>query len=197
MAEWDSPYNKQGRIKFQGFRPSTVEAYHEALRFKWKAKDSGTDICYLYLMIAQGFNAFDDGLEKISSAKHMGANIIHYQQNNQFNYMPQVPRREPLNITNQGISGTITGMAFESYILLEALHLPHSFCLKDFSELSSNCFKKAIQRLKRKGLIEPIEPRTNPRFYKLTLKFLVSVANEHGYKISEYSHGYPNSGSGV
>lgn len=189
MAEWDSPYDRKGRIKAQNFRPSTIEAYREALRFKWKAKDQGTDICFLYSMLAQSFNVFDDGLKELSSGARVGANVIHFQQNNQFNYMPQVPRREPLNMPNQGISGTIISMAFEAYILLKALRMPHSFCLTDFNELSSNCFKKAIRRLKRKGLIEPKEPRTNPRFYHLTPKFLMSV-------ISEYSHGFPNSGSG-
>jgi hypothetical protein len=193
MAEWDNPRDKDGRIKVQGFRPSTVEAYREALRFKWKAADQGTDVCFLYSVLAQSFNAAQDGLEKIPEAR-LGANIYQLQMNNQFNYMPQVPRREPLNISNQGISGTIISRAFEAYILLAALRMPHSFCLKDFPELGSNCFKKAILRLKRKGLIEPIEPRTNPRFYRLTLKFLISVANEHGHKISEYNRGYPNGG---
>ena len=191
MAAWDNPFDRSRRIKFQGFRPSTIEAYHEALRFKWKAIDKGTDICYLYSVLAQAWNVSQDGLETKNTKNHLGANIINLQMNNQFNYMPQVPRREPLNITNHSISGTVISRALEAYVLLKALYMPHTFCLKDFSELSSNLFKKIIQRLKHKGLIEPMEPRTNPRFYRLTLKCLIPLAKEHGYKISEYSHGYP------
>lgn len=191
MDEWDNPYDKKGRIKFQGFRPSTVEAYREALRFKWKARDHGSDICFLYSMLAQAFNAAQDTLKTKNLLGSLGANIINLQMINQFNYTPQVPRRMPLNITNKRLSGTVISRGVEALILLKALRMPHTFSFRDFPELSSNSFKKAIQRLKHQCLIEPMKPRTNPRFYRLTLKFLISLAKEHGYKISEYSHGYP------
>lgn len=190
MAEWDNPYEKDGRIKKQNFRPATIEAYHEALRLKWIARDQGTDICYIYSVLAQSWNAAQDCLKKENPA-HIGGNVINLQMNNQFNYMPQVSRREPLNITNKGISGTIYREFLESYILLKALRMPHTFSLHNFPKLSSNSFKKAIQRLKRKKLIEAMEPRTNPRFYRLTPKFLIPLAEEHGYKISLYPLGFP------
>jgi len=191
MDEWDNPFDNKGRIKTIGFRPATVKAYRENLRLRWISKDKGTDTCYLYSTFAQSFNAFIDGVNAQNPKALLGANIFNVQQNNQFNYTPQVPRREPLNITNQGISGTITSRALEAYVLLEALRMPHTFCLRDFPELSSDCYKKVIHRLKRKGLIEPMEPRTNPRFYRLTPKFLTPLAKEHGYKISEFNHGEP------
>ncbi len=191
MDEWDNPFDKNGRIKTIGFRPATADAYRENLRLRWLSKDTGSDTCFLYSMYAQSFNAFHDGVNAKDPKALLGANIFNIQQNNQFNYMPQVPRREPLNISNRAISGTVISRALERYILLGALSMPHTFCLRDFSELSHNCFKKVIQRLKRQGLIESMEPRTNPRFYRLTLKFLIPLANEHGYKISEFNQGYP------
>jgi len=142
-------------------------------------------------MLAQAFNEAQDTLKTKNLLGSLGANIINLQMNNQFNYQPQVPRREPLNITNQGISGTVISRAVEAFILLRALQMPSTFSFRDFPKLSSNSFRKAIQRLKRQCLIEPMKPRTNPRFYRLTPKFLIPLAKEHGYKISEYSHGYP------
>lgn len=99
-----------------------------------------------------------------------------------------------MNIRNRTISGTVIREALEAYVLLEALRMSHSFCLKDFPEFTYDVFKKIIQRLKRKLFIESIEPRTNPRFYRLTLKFLIPLAKEHGYKISEFNHGEPRRG---
>lgn len=206
MEEWDNPHDKSGRIKTSGFRPATVEAYREVLRFKWKVKDLGSDICFLYCSYAQSFNAFQDGLETKDPKALLGANVINFQQNNQFNYMPQVPRREPdrglLQSSKRGISGTTYRRAMEAYVQLEALRMPPSFCFRDFLEISPNQFRKIILRLKRRGLIEPIEPRTYPRFYRLTPKFLIPLTKEHGYKmsallheISEFNHGAPEEGA--
>ena len=191
MVEWDTPYDKNGRIKTIGFRPSTEDAYRENLRLKWISQDLGTDTCYLYSVFAQSFNAFNDGITNRNPKALLGANIFNVQMNIQSNYCPQVSRREPLNITNHSIPGTVISRCIEAHILLKALRMPSTFSLLDFPELSSNSFKKAIQRLKRQELIEPMEPRTNPRFYRLTLKFLIPLAKEHGYKISEFNHGAP------
>lgn len=189
MAKWDHPLDKHRRIKTIGFRPSTIEAYREALRFNWKAEDEGTSSCYRYFMLIRSFNAFQDGLEVPKT--HLGANTYNIQMNIQSNYTPQVPRREPLHIRNRGVSGTITRRAMEAYVLLEALRLDHTFSLKDFPELSSNIFKKIVSRLKYHGLIKPEEPRSWPRTYRLTMKFLVPLSEEYYYKISEFNLGQP------
>jgi hypothetical protein len=190
IKQWDNPKDKNGRIKTIGFRPSTVKAYREALRFNWKAEDQGSSNCYQYSMLIQAFNASQDRIE--TPKKPLGGNTFNIQMNIQSNYTPQVPRREPKPFHKSNTSGTIIKRAMEAYVLLKALPMEHTFTCRDFLELSSNAWKKVISRLKRQGLIKAEEPRSWIRTYRLTLKFLYPLAKEYAYKISEFNLGQPH-----
>jgi len=78
-------------------------------------------------------------------------------------------------MAKRDISGTTYRAAFESYVLLKALYIQRSFMFRDFLELNHNHFRKTVLRLKNKGLITPTEPRSCPRTYYLTPKFLMHL----------------------
>ena len=80
-------------------------------------------------------------------------------------------RARALRSSNRGISGTTYRLAFEAYVLQRALQMKRSFCFEDIPNLSHNHFKKIILRLKKKGYVVARNPRTCPRFYRLTPKY--------------------------
>jgi len=172
VREWDNAH-KGGRINP---RARSKEQHQALLRLKYFCEDNGLDICHLIVSHAQSdIAAFD----KIQPIKKAGTTVINLQQQNTFISKVSRPRRVPdpglLSMSKRDISGTTYRGAFESYIILKALQMQHSFCFRDFLEISPNHFKKIISRLKRKGLVSPVEPRTCPRFYRLTPKLLMSL----------------------
>lgn len=177
MKEWDKAH-KGGRINP---RARSKEQHQALLRYKYWCEDNGLDICHLIISHAQSDMAAFDTIKPIKKA---GPIILNLQQQNTFISQVTTPRRitDPglLSMAKRDISGTTYRLAFESLVVLKALQMQHSFCYRDFPEISHNHFKKVILRLKRKSLVSPIEPRTCPRFYRLTPKLLMSlVAREY------------------
>ena len=172
MKEWDNAH-KGGRI---GPRARSREQHQALLRYKYFCEDNGLDICHLIICHAQSDIAASDKIQPIKKAE---ATIINLQQQNTFISQVVRPRRvaDPglLSMAKRDISGTTYRLAFESLVILKALQMQHSLCFRDFPEIRHNHFKKVILRLKRKGLVAPIEPRTCPRFYRLTPKLLMSL----------------------
>lgn len=177
IKEWDSLKSKH----HIHMKTRNLEQAKTHLLYKWWCENNGLDTCHLYISHAQadmeGFNAIK------TIPKPEPGTIVFNQQNT---YISQVDRlrrmSEDSSSANKRPSGTTTTvlrLAIESYILLKALQMPHSFCFRDFLELSPDLFKKAVLRLKKKDLITTREPRSCPRFYQLTPKFLLSVLSEN------------------
>ena len=119
------------------------------------------------------------GFNEVRPLKKVGPIVLNLQQQNTFVSQVERPRRSPdpglLNMAKRDISGTTYRAAFESYVLLKALYIQRSFMFRDFLELSPNHFRKIIIGLKNKSLISPTEPRSCPRTYSLTPKFLMQL----------------------
>lgn len=172
MKEWDNTH-AGGRIQP---RARTKEQHQTLIRYKWWCEDNGLGICHLMISHAQADMA---GLDEAKRLKKAGPTVINLQQQNTFVSQIERPRRSPdpglQNKEKRDISGTTYRAAFESYVLLKALHMHQSFMFRDFLEISPNHFRKIILRLKKKDLISPTEPRSCPRTYSLTSKFLMQL----------------------
>lgn len=110
--------------------------------------------------------------------------MIILNQQNTFVSQVERPRREamPLSSSRGGHPGTTTSMSrslLEDHILLGALRMHRTFCFLDFPGMEPNQFKKAVLRLRRRGLITAKEPRSCPRFYQITPKFLLQLVPEN------------------
>ena len=164
-----------------GIRATSKEEHQRLLRFKWWCEDNGKSTCPIITDLTSSLVAADDAIRPL---KKNGSVIVNLQQQNTFIHQVDRPRRlaDPgsteNSISNGGIADTTTRMAFQSLVVLKALQLQHSFCFRDFLELSPDHFKKVISRLKKKGSVATVEPRTCPRFYRLTPKLLLSLMPE-------------------
>lgn len=151
------------------FRASTFEDYEEWLKFKRNCKTQGLDICHVNIGLIRAWNKAVEGNldpETITSSP----NVVNVQMQNTFVYQPQRPRREPnppIISSKNLFSGTITGLALEAYVTEKTRELNRSVSFRDFMELDANLFRKTILRLRRKGKLLPLEPRSRPRFYIL------------------------------
>lgn len=172
MKEWDNAH-AGGRVQP---RARTKQQHRALLRWKWWCEDQGLDLCHRIISQAQADLA---ALDEVRTLKTAGPTIINLQQQNTFISQVERPRRLPdpglLNMAKRDISGTTYRAAFESLVLLKALRMKYPFMFLDFREIKPNHFRKVILRLKRKGWIAPVEPRSNPRTYRLTPKFLMDV----------------------
>lgn len=173
MIEWDNAHAK-GRINP---RARTREQHQELLRLKYFCEDNGLSTCHVIISLVRSFISGWGAIKSFS--KEGQPFIVNLQQQNTFVSQIARPRRvvDPglLSKAKRDIRGTTYRLAFESYLLLKGLRMRRSFCFQDFFEIGANHFKKIVFRLKRKGLIVAVEPRTCPRFYKLTLKCLVRL----------------------
>lgn len=178
MQDWDSAHARG----ILGIRAASREEHQALLRLKWWCEDNGTSTCPTIIGFAMSLLKVDDAVRPL---KKDGPMIVNIQQQNTFIHQTERPRRlTELNstvdsISKGGLSGTTTRIALDSLVLLKALQLQHSFCFLDFLELSPNCFRKVILRLNQRGFIAPVEPRTCPRFYRLTPKLLLRLMPEN------------------
>lgn len=150
------------------FRAPDLEHHQIWLDFKETVRSRGLDICYVTLSLCQ---AWVIGVKETSAICQIATptQVINLQQQNTFVYSVQKPRREPpeLICSRKKYSSTLTSLAFQAYVTEKARDLQRSFSFRDFLELGHNFFRKCILRLKNRGKILPLEPRSNPRFYIL------------------------------
>lgn len=150
------------------FRAPDLEHYQIWLNFKEAARDRGLDICYLTLTLCQ---AWLKGVEGATATYQIATptQVINLQQQNTFVYSVQKPRRESpeLICSRKEYSRTITSRAFQAYVMEKARDLQRSFSFRDFPELGHGLFRKCVLRLKKRGKVLPLQPRSNPRFYVL------------------------------
>jgi hypothetical protein len=150
------------------FRASTLEDYEEWQNFKRKCKLQNLDICYVNISLIKAWNNSQEGIEIPETIKTPNGIIYNIQMQNNFIYQPQRPRRLPqpsIISSKRPFARTISSRAAELYLLWKVSGLNRSFSYLDLSELPSDYTRKLILRLKRKGLIKPVPPRTRPRFY--------------------------------
>jgi hypothetical protein len=155
-----------------GIRAASREEHQALLRLKWWCEDNGTSTCPTIIGFAMSFIKADD---VVRTLKKDGPMVVNIQQQNTFVHKTERPRRDFESFSKGGVSGTTTRVALDSLVLLKALQMPHSFCFRDFPELRPNCFRKVILRLIRRGFVARVEPRTCPRFYRLTPKLLMRL----------------------
>lgn len=151
------------------FRAPDLEHYQIWLNFKEAAQSCGLDICYLTLSLCRAWLKSRDKTESIHQIT-TATQVINLQQQNTFIYNVQKPRREPTELicSRKEYTRTLSSLAFQAYLMEKARDLQRSFSFRDFAELGHNFFRKCILRLKKRGKILPLQPRTNPRFYILT-----------------------------
>lgn len=150
------------------FRAPDLEHYQVWLDFKEAARSLGLDICYLILTLCQAWLKANEGTKeatKVSTATQ----VINVQMQNTFVYNVQKPRRESpeLICSRKEYSRTLRSLVFQAYVMEKARDLQQSFSFRDYPELGHSLFRKCILRLKKRGKILPLQPRTNPRFYIL------------------------------
>lgn len=153
--------------KLCNFRVSTMEDYEEWLRFKQNCDAQNLDICHVAISLIKAWNKATEGIHEAETIT-TPTNIINIQMQNSFIYQPQRPRRTPdphLISSKSPFARTVSSKAAELYLLWKISELNRSFSYLDLSELPQNYCRKLILRLKRKGLIKPLPPRTRPRFY--------------------------------
>jgi len=99
--------------------------------------------------------------------------IVQLKQQNTFVYSAITPRRQPKPnsyFKNYFVTFGSRGMA-EAYVLQKARDLhkqgQRSFCFRDFHEIKPNSFKQIVFRLRNKGELTTMKPRTRPQFYTL------------------------------
>jgi hypothetical protein len=178
MKEWDQAHVRG----ILGIRAASREEHQALLRLKWWCEDNGTSTCSTIILLTESLIKADDAVRPLKTG---GPMIVNIQQQNTFIHQTERPRRlADLNstmdsISKGGLSGTTTRIALESLVLLKAMQMPYSFCFRDFPELSPNCFRKVILRLNQRGFVAPVEPRTCPRFYRLTPKLLLRLMPEN------------------
>ena len=176
MKEWEEAH-KRGELHI---RANSKEEHRQLLRIKWWCQDNGTSTCVIFIDLSRSLLEASDAVQPL---KRYGSIVVNIQQQNTFVHTVQRFRRvaDPglLSFSKRDISGTTYRLAFEAHIILKALQISHSFCFRDFPELSPKHFRKLILRLKRKGKVASVEPRTCPRFYRLTPKLLMSVMPEN------------------
>jgi len=154
--------------KVCNFRVSTQQDCEEWGRFKRNVDFQGLDICHVAMSLIKTWNNGVEGIQKAESLRTPGGNVINIQMQNTFVYQPQRSRRIPdphLISAKRPFARTISSKAAELYLLWKVSGLNRSFSYLDLSELPSDYTRKLILRLKRKGLIKPLPPRTRPRFY--------------------------------
>jgi hypothetical protein len=125
-----------------------------------------------------------EGFKQARSLVKSTPGTMVFNQQNTFISQVDRPRREPssASMLKQDLPGTTSSSLrswLEDHVLLRALQMRHSFCFKDFPDLSPNQFKKTALRLRKKQLITTAEPRTCPRFYVLAPKFLMGLLSEN------------------
>jgi len=176
MKEWEEAH-KRGELHI---RANSNEEHRQLLRIKWWCQDNGTSTCVLFIDLSESLLEASDAVQPLK--KH-GPMVVNIQQQNTFVHTVQRFRRvaDPgfLSFSKRDISGTTYRLAFEALVILKALQISRSFCFRDFPELSPNHFRKLILLLKRKGKVAPVEPRSCPRFYRLTPKLLMSIMPEN------------------
>jgi len=180
MANFDPEYIEPFR-KLCNFRVSKYEDYEEWLRFKQNCDVQGVNICHVAISL---FKAWNNAIEGIHGAETVTTplNVINIQMQNNFVYQPQRPRRIPnpsLISSKKPFARTITSKAAELYFLWKVSGLNRSFSYLALSELPPNYTRKLILRLKRKGLIKPLPPRTRPRFYVPTIHVVLKKVNPY------------------
>jgi len=150
------------------FRAPDLTHFQIWLDFKEAVRNRGLDICFVTLTLCQ---AWLKGIKEVTATCQIATplQVINLQQQNTFVYSVRKPRREPpeLICSRKKYAGTITSMAFQAYIIDKASDLQRSFSFRDFLELRHSLFRKCVLKLKERGKILPLQPRTNPRFYIL------------------------------
>lgn len=167
--------------KLCNFRVSTHEDYDEWLLFKRNTKALGLDICHINICLIRSWNKALGGKSEMETIT-TPLNVINLQMQNTFVYQPQRPRREPspsLISSKKLFARTVSSIAAELYLLWKVSGLNRSFSYLDLSELPSNYTRKLILRLKRKGLIKPLPPRTRPRFYVPTVHLVLKKVDPY------------------
>ena len=167
------------------FRAPDQKHFQIWLDFKEVVQSRGLDICFVSLALCQ---AWLKSIEETTSTCKIAAplQIINLQQQNTFVYGVQKPRRQPpeLICPRKAYSRTITSRLCQAYVVEKARDLERSFSFRDFLELGHGLFRKCALKLKRRGKIFPLQPRTNPRFYILRewLPFYPTMTENTGVK---------------
>lgn len=150
------------------FRAPDMEHFQIWLDFKDAVQSRGLDICYTTLALCQ---AWLESLREATATGQttMSTQVINLQQQNTFVYSVQKPRREPLdlNCSRKQYRRTLRSRLYQAYVMEKARDLHQSFSFRDFPELGHNLFRKCVLKLKKRGKILHLQPRTNPRFYVL------------------------------
>ena len=99
--------------------------------------------------------------------------LVQLRQQNTFIYSTEKFRRAPSNSEFGHKYGTTNSSYLDNYIENKARWLwtekgLKTFCFLDFREIKHSTFRKAICRMRKKGLIQSTKPRSNPRTYFLT-----------------------------
>lgn len=176
MKEWEEAH-KRGELHI---RANSKEEHRQLLRIKWWCQDNGTSTCVIFIDLSESLLEASDAVRPL---KKCGSVVVNIQQQNTFVHTVQRFRRvaDPglLSFSKRDISGTAYRLAFEALVIQKALQISRNFCFHDFPELSPKHFRKLILHLKRKGKVAPVEPRTCPRFYRITPKLLMSIMPEN------------------
>jgi hypothetical protein len=171
MREWDTAHARATLT----IRARSLEEHQGLLRLKWWCEDNETSTCRMIIAQAQGLLGAVDAVRPL---KKDGPMVVNIQQQNTFVHQVERPRRLDSSfdsISKGALSGTTRRIALDSLVILKALQMRQSFCFTDFPELSPNCFRKVVLRLNHREFVGPVEPRTCPRFYKLTPKLLMRL----------------------
>lgn len=188
-----SSYPSRSFQKFSrvcNFRASTLEQYEEWLKFKDYCKNQGLDICHVVISLITAWNKAQDGLAAAVDITTF-PNLISLQMENQFIYQPLRARREPppsLIRSKRPFARIISSKAAELYILWKVSDLKRSFSYLDLAELPPNYVRKEILRLKKRGLVKPLPPRTRPRFYVPTVRLHLEPINPYLLENNKVKH---------
>jgi hypothetical protein len=150
------------------FRAPDEEWFEVWLEFKKITKILGLDICFVVLSLCRVW--LESQKEGVSTCQLKTATqIIFLTQTNTFNYNVKKPRRErfQLDCSKSLPKCTLCSRAFGAYIIVNARELDREFCFRDFPEIDHGFFRKLILRLRQKGEVITMKPRTLPEFYIL------------------------------
>jgi hypothetical protein len=171
--------SKQEQNLLCNFRAQTIEDFNSWEWYKEDCKKRGLTICRPIIALIRSYKKFVEGLESAKSERPELINafpvLVQLKQQNTFVWTVEKPRRMPnmksLSKYTKNTLGTTTTGYVDSYILEKARYLwrkgQRTWCFLDFRELKHSTFRKAIMRLKEADEIEPIEPRSCPRFYSI------------------------------
>lgn len=162
------PETKKRQNLICNFRAPDQQHFQVWKDFKTTVRSQGLDVCFMVLNLCQGW------LKSLESANatHQTVTptqIINLQQQNTFVYSVQIPKRKPFEIicSHKASIRTLWSLAFQAYVTEKARDIERSFCYRDFAELGHDFFRKCALKLKNRGKILPLRPRTSPRFYIL------------------------------